>query len=365
MKFIFIVITFFGFLISVSAQSLKVEKEFNSSYFELNGLEIKLTYDDIVITKDNQNIYLENLSGKKIFKSSPAENYSFIGNFHFPTEKIDYPVEVRVFDRKGEMIFPYKFVAPYDLPHPLLSLNDNGILASFDPLNFKVKLISEETYDEIALEKDVPFEMEKAAFMEITEDFLFVLTSHQALDITETANNVSLYRINLSDKSIDKKIIEYNTPTLLKIIGGYVFVSGVKFEDLKPIGKTIKLDLNLKELSANDRIIEKIIPYGKKYYAKYFNTMCDLSSDLSVSNEKQLSEGGRILDIAIINEKLIALTNKAEDNTLYLFLPDLNVDFKSRLNIFGVNRIENFSAQNKYLIIHHDSKSIKLTITEN
>lgn len=365
MKFIFTVIAFFWLFISVSAQSLQVEKKFNSTYYELNGLEINLSADNINITRNNQNIYLENVNGRKIFKLSPAENYFLIGNFQFSTDKVDYPVEVRVFDRKGEMIFPYKFMAPYDLPHPLLNLNDNGILASFDPLTFKIKLISDATYDEIELEKDVPFEMEKAAFMEITEDFLFVLTSHQALDITETAKNVSLYRINLSDKSINKKTIEYNTPTLLKIIDGYVFMSGVKFDDLKPIGKTIKLDLNLKELSSNDRFIEKIIPCRKKYYAKYFNTIYELNNDLSVSNEKQLSEGERILDIAALNEKITAVTNKAMEFNLYLFLPDLNVDFKSRLNNFGINRTESFSAHNNYLIIQHDSKSIKLKITEN
>ena len=194
MKFFFTTLLFFSITLSIPAQSLIIEKEFNSSYYELNELEINLTAEAISIAKDNQNIFLENLSGKKIFKSSPAENYFLIANFQFSNEKIDYPVEVRVFDRNGQNVFPFKFLAPFDLPHPLLNVNDNGVLALFDPLSFKVTLIGQETYNEIKLEKDIPFEMEKAAFVEMDDDFLFILTSQSALDITENASNVKLYQ---------------------------------------------------------------------------------------------------------------------------------------------------------------------------
>ena len=71
---------------------------------------------------------------------------------------------------------------------------------------------------------------------------------------------LSCTRVNLLDFSIIKKEIDYNTPTLLRVIGGSVFVSGVKFENLKPIGKTIKYDLQLNQLASNEKIIEKLIP---------------------------------------------------------------------------------------------------------
>ncbi len=227
------------FLVTYSlAQSVQVEEEFNSSYYELNGIEINLTADKILITQDNQDVFSEDLIGKKIFQKSPAENYFLIANFKFSNDKVDYPVDIRVFDRDGNLVFPYKFMAPYDLPHSLLCLNDNAVLALFDPLSFKVKLIGDDSYKELELAKEVPFEMEKASFIEINEDFLFVLTSQSALDITENASNVKLYGINLFDLNVVKKELDYNTPTLLKIIGGNLFVSGVKFENLKPVGKT-------------------------------------------------------------------------------------------------------------------------------
>jgi hypothetical protein len=365
MKFIFTTLLFFSITLSLPAQSLKIEKEFNSSYYELNELEINLTADEISISKNNQNIYIESLSGKKNFKSSLAENYFLIANFQFSNEKIDYPVEVRVFDRNGQDIFPFKFLASFDLPHPILNINDNGVLALFDPLSFKVKLVGQETYNEIKLEKDVPFEMEKAAFVEMDDDFLFILTSQSALDITENASNAALYQVNIQDLSVKKKEIDYNTPTLLKIIGGYLFVSGVKFENLKPIGKTIKYDLQLNQLASNEKIIEKLIPHSNGFYAKYFNTLYDLKNDISVLSEKQLTGGERITDIALSNGKLLVVTTISGEDNGYIFLPDLSIDFKISLNILDVKKIESFSIHNNYLIIHHDSKSTKIKINNN
>ena len=279
MKLFLALLTSFFLTISSSGQPLQVEEELNSSYYELHGLEINLTSDQISINKANQDIYKENITGKKVFKTSPAENYFLIANYRFSNQKVDYPVDIRVFSREGLMDLPFKFLAPFDLPHPIINVNDNGVLALFDPLNFKVKLISEESYNEIELEKDIPFEMEKASFIEINEDFLFIPTSQSALDITENASNAALYKVNLNDLSIDKKIIDYNTPTMLKIIGGGVYVSGVKFENLKPIGKTVKYDMMLNQLSSNDKIIEKLLLHGNKFYAKYFNVIYDLNSD--------------------------------------------------------------------------------------
>ena len=346
-------------------QNLQVVKEFNSSHYELHGLEVNLTSEKILIIRDNQNIFVDDLIGKKIFQTSKNQNYFLIANFKFSNEKVDYPVEIKVFDIQGNLVFPYKFLAPFDLPHPLFQLNDNALLTLFDPLSFKVKLVNRDSIREVELIKDIPFEMEKAAFVEMDDDFLFILTSQSALDITENASNAVLYQVNIQDLSISKKEIDYNTPTLLRVIGGSVFVSGVKFENLKPIGKTLKYDLQLNQLASNEKIIEKLIPFESRFYAKYFNTIYELKNDISISNEKQLFEGERISDIAMSNEKLLVVTNIAEKNNLYCFLPGLSIDFKEPLDIFGVNKIEDLSISGNHLIIRHDSKSVEIKTNRN
>ncbi len=354
--------TFFSFFLFIPslAQSLQVEKIYNSLYYELGGLEINLTSDNINISKDNQNIYSENISGEKIFKTSPVTNYFLIASFQFSDKKVDYPVEVRIFDKNGLLVFPYKFLAPFDLPHPLLNLNDNGLFALFDPLNFKVKLISEEIYKEIELEKEAPFEMEKAAYIEMNEDFFFILTSRIALDITENASNASLYKINLVDFNVDKKTLDYNTPTMLKLIGGNLFVSGVKFENLKPVGKTIKYDLGLNQLASNEKIVEEIIPSGNKFFAKYFNNIFEFDGNMSISREKLLSDEARISYIAVWNEELIATTSKASENNIVFFSPDLKVLYEESLKELKINELNDISISNSSLILHFDSKSAKI-----
>jgi hypothetical protein len=85
----------------------------------------------------------------------------------------------------------------------------------------------------------------------------------------------------------------------------------------------------------------------------------------SISKEKSLSEGERILDMGIWNSKLVVVTNISEESNLYHFFTDLLVDFKEPLDIFGVTGIEDFSISGNFLIIRHDSKSIKLKPIRN
>jgi hypothetical protein len=357
---LFTTILFTGFPL---AQSLQIEQEFSTSYYEFHDLKINFTQAEFNISKDKGIIFSEKLAGKKIFKSSPAENYFIIVNYQFSNEKTDYQIDVRVFDKNGELALPYKFQAYFDLPHSLVNINDNGVLALFDPLSFKVKLISKEYSREIELEKNPPFEMEKASYMEMNEDFLYVLTSELALDITENASNVKLYKIGLFDLNVDRKEIDYNTPTLIKLIGDRVFVSGVKFKDLKPIGKTIMYDLQLNELSSNDKIIEKLVSNDKTLYAKYFNIIYEMKTDLTVSNSKILPKEERICDIAAWKNNLVVITETSGERKMYSFLPNLNMDLSSRLNILPSNRVDNVVVYGDDLIIHYDSRSTKIKLT--
>lgn len=363
-----ILLTYFVLVLLVlpsSAQSLQVEEKYNSDTYEFQELRINLSPADILISSGNQAIFSEKLAGKKVFIASSAENFFFIANYQFSNQKTDYPVDVRVFGKNGSLVFPYKFIAPFDLPHPLIKVNDNGVLALFDPLSFKVKLISEESFNEVELEKDVPFEMEKSSYMEMNEDLLYILTSQSALDITENAGNVKLYKVNLFDLTLDKKEFDYNTPTLLKIVGGNLFISGVKFENFKPVGKTIKFDLQLNQLASNDKIIENVIKHENRFYAKYFNSIFELQNDLSVSKEYRFNEGERISAILNNDKNIVVATSFSGKSILYFFSPDLSVDFNTTLDNFGVSKIENLSILGNHIIVHYDSKSVKIKINEN
>ena len=350
---------------TISAQTLQIEREYNARHYEFNGIEINLTPEKFTIIKNNVEIYSENINGKKVFKASSEQNYFYVANYQFKDSKNDYLVEVKVFNREGSLVLSRKFVAPFDLPHPLLSINDQGVLALFDPLSFKVRLINQVSENKVELEKDIPFEMERAAFIEMNDDFLFILASQNALDITENQNNVNLYKISLADLKIEKGELDYNTPTLLKISENNIFISGVKFEELKPVGKTIKYDFELNVLAFNDKIIERICSFGDKSYGKYFNTIFGLKEDLSVLFETSLSDNERILDFTADESKVIVVTNKLGQYYLYYFSPDLDIDFKTALNNFGTDIIDDFTISENLIFVHHNSNTIKLKLTEN
>ena len=118
-------------------------------------------------------------------------------------------------------------------------------------------------------------------------------------------------------------------------------------------------------MASNEKIIEKLISYRNGFYAKYFNTIYELKNDISVVNEKQLPEGERISDIALSNGKLLVATTISNEKKLYSFLPNLSIDFKAALDIFGSNKIESFSIYNAYSVFRNEYKSIKIKLNDN
>lgn len=358
-------IIFFIAVFSSSAQDLQVVKELNSSYYELEELEINLSADKIIIARDNQNLYFEEIAGKKIFKSSRKQNFFLIANFKFSSEKVDYLIEIKVFDRMAKLIFAFEFLAPFDLPHPIFQVNDNAFLALFDPLSFKVTLVNKDYSRELKLIEDAPFEMEKASFMDLTEDFLFIISSQKALDVTESGSNTILFKIDISKLNFEKRELDYNTPTLLQIIDENLFISGVKFVNLTPIGRTIKYNFQLDQLAVNEIIAEKMLFTKTNLYAKYFNTIYEFGDEFSVVKKYEFESLERINALGQFNNKLVVSTNIAGENNLYFFSADLDVDFKAPLHNFRAGKIDDFSISKNHVIIRHDSTSTKLKINRN
>ncbi|NWF88821.1 MAG: hypothetical protein HXY50_05075 [Ignavibacteriaceae bacterium] len=365
MKIPFIITSLFVLISFNSAQNLQVEKEYNSYYCVINGIEVFFTDENISLTKDNRSIYSENLSGKKIFKASPGQQYFFIGVFEFSAKKVDYPASIFVFNKEGKFEFRYNFYAPYDLPHPIFSLNDNGVLAAFDPLSFKVIIINNTVEQEVELEKELPFEMERASFIELNDNYLFVLSSKDVLDITENKSNVILYKVNLSDSKVEAKTLDYNTPTLLKITNNSILVSGIKFQDYKPFGKTIKYDFSFNELASNSLITEKIVFDGESIFGKYANRIFELNDDLSLAAEKEFPTDERIQDFQVFNNKLLVLTSSLLDSKLYSLRLDLITNFEEAMKNFRLAKIDEVTPSNNYLIIHHDMNSTKYKLSGN
>lgn len=352
-----------AFIRAITPQNLQIENEYDFGYYLISDIEVQLNQQSIILVRMNEPIYYEAIDGKKIFKSSAKDKFFFVSNFKFTDSKKDYPVEVKVFNADGISQFSYKFIAPYDLPHPIININDDGVLAVFNPLNFKLNVITQNSEKEIALEKEIEFEMERPAFVELDKNKIVIAVSKTALDITEDKPNTKIYQVNLADLELKAAELNFNTPVLLKLINDNIFISGVKFYNYEPIGKTVKLNYDLEETSSNDKILENLeFDSSHKFYGKYLNNIYLMDENLLLLKQISLQQAERAVSIKISNDKLFVLTSLGLNFFIYKLSPDLHIDFNMPLSNLELNKISDFSVFDDFIIFRQDNKSFRTKI---
>ena len=170
-------------------------------YTVFNGVEINFNNESFTLIKDSVEISTKFTNGTKIFLASDNMQYFAIVNFGFGKDKSDYPIDIYTYSMYLDSI-SYNFIAPYDLPHPSINLNDNGEVFLFNPLNYQVTELTKEGKKEFSLEKSVEFEMERSFFSDINNGKYFLFISEKPLSPEEDADNVYLYTSDLSFQNI-------------------------------------------------------------------------------------------------------------------------------------------------------------------
>jgi hypothetical protein len=343
------------------SQSKNISKldEIPAKYFIIQDLEIKLTDDNISINRGNEIIFSRPLDGKKILQSSPAENYFLITNYKFSDDKSDYPIEAFAFNINGEVISSQNITAHYDLPHPLFAINDAGTFAYLDLLRLQISIVQGSNGNTISLEKDAPFEMERACYIEISETDVYVFGS-----IAPTGSGyptaVNLYQIEISSSAVTKVAVDYTAPLLLKIIEDKIFISGIKLGDEIQEQSVKMLDNNLKVLAeANNTAAESLLKSGDKYYIKFNNNFSRLNKDLKIEETYSFENSARIKEMIWFDGGCLLSVEEKGANILYKFNEEFNIDFSKSLDIFGYNLIDGLkSSAGKIMILMKDNTLI-------
>lgn len=355
---LFTLLFFFAALNIFGQQTnIKTEDQLIGKNYFVNSIRVQITPELINITDNSRSVFNVSISGVKYFSSSPSNNYFLISNFQFTKDKKDYPSSYLVFNAEGEKIFELNISAGYDLPHPLHAINDEGTLALFDLLTFNLVLIDANRQRTVKLEKEIPFEMERAGYIVMNDRFVFVSTSLIPVDITDNSSNVILYKIDLVTSAVSKTNLALSIPTALYEGENELAAAGVKYSDGK-INHSFKLiseDLKIKkeyEIPA-----EEIYSYNGIYFARYADKIIKLED--GNSSEYKFENGIRVTDLFVDGSGIHALIRGDNEASLYKLNHALNVDFYISLNNFeSKNFTEINSAQGKYVLLQSDKTFI-------
>ena len=335
MKNLLIIILIIGLAVPVFCQQKNLNKtgEVPSAYAEINGTNIQLTDSEIIISANGNNLYSNNLNGKKEIQFSPGKNYFAVSNYAFPKNKSDYFIKTFVFSNTSKLIYTHKLLAPFDLPYPISKINDNGDLVYFNPINFVIKIIKSGSEKDIKLDSNIKPEMERASFLEVSNSNIFVLTSLKALNENKNESNVILYKIDLSNNSIEKKLIDWSIPTCMTLDKKGVVVSGVKFGNSSTTGAILKLENNLNLISKVDRMAEKIFTDNDYYYCKFGSSIFKLDDNLKNVGSFNFDIQDRIEDFKLYKNNIVALIRAGDKHKISKLGKDLKMISEQDLNI--------------------------------
>lgn len=368
MKYYIITILYIlGFVVTANTQvQTKISGEFPFQLHQINDVNVQLTDASLQIVKENNTIYSHKINGKKTFQTSPLNNYFLIVNFDFIDEDGDYPVTLFIFDVEGKLSFTHELPAPFDLPHPLFAINNEGVVAYFEPINFFLTIVNEEVIIPIRLENNVEFEMEKAFFISFNDAGIYVLTTIGQADIEGRNNeNTFFYYINYPSNIVTKQIINFSVPTALTTFDDEVIISGIRFENLQPVMET-RLYSNAVELkkTINGFSYQQLVKTNGGYTASYAGTLYNFDDNFNEVSRFTIGESGLIRNIQEENGLIALLFQLNQEYSVYLFDSGLNVIHQQKVEGFTGRNTLSMDIMNNMIIIYTDYKTQQFTLGE-
>ncbi len=358
-----IIIFSYDFIFSQAKLNLLETK--NGNYIQLNDLEIYYDSISIKFNKNNQNIFSETIRGRKNILTSNNEKYFSIINYAFPSSQeilndYEYKINYFTFDENGKLISDGELNAIYDLPHPIFTLNDNGIIAAFNPYDFKLIVQKENDKSEFELKKDIEEEMERSAFIQIDENNIYVAVTLAPVLIEKKINNVLLFNFSLNTNNVISQEIELSTITMLKLINNKLILSGISFDNLTSQLQTFLMDKDFNVLINNSsNTFEKIIEFNNRWFASFGYNLFELDKNLNVINKNTLPDKSKILELNKTNKNIIALVllnNNYElininENLAYKKIPvEIKISLKERPQVKIIrNKLFMFNSKNTYI----------------
>lgn len=263
--------------------------------------------------------YSEEISGKKVIYYSEKNSYLLIANYGFKSSKEDYSINYFLFDQSFRLVTKYTEIAPFDLPHSIAEVSDNGFIILFDPLSYKLKVIDEKGINEISLRKDISFEMERTAFIRCSEDKIVIGVNEVAMNNTEAEAQIDIFIINKTTTGISQSKLKLSVLTGLYIDKDRIFVSGVLWNNSTVQSKTFIYETSSEELiQVKDFNFENIVSVDNGYTIAIGNKIKSISEDGSIYKEISI-KSNRIYNLTKADGKLF-LTYSGEGGNYFLIL---------------------------------------------
>ncbi len=357
MRKILIIILFFCVNCIIYSQQLTLKKigEIPAYYQQLNSLKIKLSTDNIEIDNSNQNVFSEAIEGVKIFETSPGKYYFLVANFNSSGQDNFDNISIIVFDEEGNVLNKLELNSSSQT-QPLFAVNDEGIVSAFNPDKFELIIFKGTSKSRISLGNDLSAGNIKTSFIAMNDNNVYVLSSLVPFNMGSGQAKANLYKINISNRTVTKKNVDYSIPLLLQIEDNALIISGIKINNSAAQANISMIDNNMEIISETNLAADKIVKYNTDYFIKYGSAMYRLDKNFNKVREYFFTNNERVEDFTLEGDNLFVLTKKDYLYNIYNLSNSFKLNAEAAVNIPG-NSFKSLSSNGDVLYIHTDNKT--------
>ncbi|MDP3831088.1 MAG: hypothetical protein Q8Q47_07440, partial [Ignavibacteriaceae bacterium] len=184
--------------------------------------------------------------------------------------------------------------------------------------------IDEKGKTEISLQKEVPLEMERTAFIRCYANTIIVGVNEIAMNNSVTEAEIDLFSIDKTTNKVSASKLNLSILTGLYIDENRIFVSGVVWDNSSVKGKSFIYETSSEKLiQITDFNFDNIVKTDNGYLTSNGNQIRKISSEGIIINEAKIN-GYRIYSL-VKHNGIILLTYSAESGNYLLILNEENL----------------------------------------
>ena len=335
--------------------TLKKIDEIPAYYQQFTNIRIKLSTDKIEIDNLNQNVFSEAIVGEKILETSPNKYYLLIANINSSGQDNYNNISVIIFDEQGN-IFNKLELNSSSQTHPLFAVNDEGKVSAFNPDKFEVIIFNGTSKNKINLGDDISAGNIKASFIAMNNNDIYILCSFIPVNMVAGQANVNLYKVDIDNKTVIKKNVDYSIPLLLQIGDDVLIISGIKINNAAASANISIIDNKMGIIKATNLAADKLVKYNADYFIKYGSAMYRLDKNFNKVREYFFTNNEKVEDFTLEGDNIFVLTKKDYLYNIYNLSDNFKLNAEAAVNIPG-NSFKSLSSHGDILFIHTDRKT--------
>jgi len=229
----------------VLSQDNLIRLEGNTLDTRIGNILIKADQEGYSVNREGTTAVRTILAGVKKFVVSPENKKALLVNYPFRRAKENYNITYFLIDSESGTEIADSVTGYYDMPNPLFSVNDNGVVAYCDPAALWIEINNRGTKTKSFIFQGAGYEMERGIFIKCDDNRFYIAGNLNPVTLELKTDNVFTASVDIASGEVRSVMLPYTGISAFSSENGQFRVSGYTFTpDLKP--NEIILDKELK-----------------------------------------------------------------------------------------------------------------------